>query len=77
MNTNSKTFSKKNTIINIGDYYNRHYLYNKTRTTFNKINRKECLHPVYKKSNQIEYLFANNRLILKHRIGSNSRYGIV
>lgn len=77
MNTNSRTFSKKNTIINIGDYYNRHYLYNKTKSSFNKINRKECLHPVYRKSNQIEYLFANNRLILKHRIGSNSRYGIV
>ena len=77
MNTNSRTFSKKNTIINIGDYYNRHYLYNKTRTIFNKISKKECLHPVYRKSNQVEYLFANNRLILKHRIGSNSRYGIV
>lgn len=77
MNTNSRTFSKKNTIINIGDYYNRHYLYNKTRSSFNKISKKECLHPVYRKSNQIEYLFANNRLILKNRIGSNSRYGIV
>jgi len=77
MNTNSRTFSKKNTIINIGDYYNRHYLYRQTKSSFDKVSKRECLRPIYKRNNQVEYLFANNRLILKNRIGSNSRYGIV
>ena len=78
MNTNSRTFSKKNTIINIGDYYNRHNFYNKTKTAFSKIKTNECLNPIYTTNNRnIEYIFGNNHLILKNRIGSNSRYGIV
>lgn len=72
MLSNSRSFSKINEVINIGDYYNRFDIYNRTKSTFNKLNKQECLVP----KNQ-EYVIGDNRLILKHRIGSNSRYGLI
>ena len=72
MISNSKSFSKINEIINIGDYYNRFDVYNTTKNAFNKLNNNECLVP-----NNQEYLIGKNQLTLKHRIGSNSRYGII
>lgn len=72
MISNSRSFSKINEVINIGDYYNRFDVYNRTKNAFNKLNNNECLVP-----NNQEYLIGKNQLTLKHRIGSNSRYGII
>lgn len=72
------SFSKLNTIVDIGDYYNRHNIYQIAKKSLNKIGKNECLSPMnYISKNHVEYSVGKNRLVLKHRIGSNSRYGVI
>lgn len=42
-----------------------------------KLNKYNCLISVKKKDNNYEYYLNNGMIILKKRIGSNSRYGII
>lgn len=69
----SSSFSKSPEIFDIGLYNNRINLYKKANKLFIKINKDQCLVPI----DNTEYSINNGNIILKHRIGSNSSYGII
>lgn len=60
------------------DFYDRISNYKKIIKSFKKFNRNQCLISVKQKQKDFyEYFFDKGTIILKKRIGSNSRYGIV
>ena len=71
----SSSFSSKDVSLKtIGNYYNRFKYYNQSQENLENLNKFECLIPL--KSGK-EFKISNSKLILKNRIGSNSRYGLV
>lgn len=69
----SSDFSESIKVFNIGVYDNRINLYKQSNKLFFKIKKDQCLVPI----NDTEYSIDNGNIILKHRIGSNSSYGII
>ena len=61
------------------DYYDRINNYKKIIKYFKNFDKNQCLIPVLSNDKQefYEYLFDKGTIILKKRIGSKSRYGIV
>lgn len=63
------------------DYYKRIENYKKIIRYFKNIKNNQCLVPIKKRNNYLvnyyEYNLNNNKIILKKRIGSNSRYGVI
>lgn len=71
----SNSFSSNDVDIkSIENYYNRFKIYKKSKTNLENLNKFECLIPFNDKN---EFQISNSKLLLKNRIGSNSRYGLV
>jgi hypothetical protein len=68
-----------NTSINLVNYYERIKNYKKICNKFKKLKEKQCL--TFGKKNKYddyyEYFLNNKKIILKKRIGSESRYGLI
>ena len=63
--------------MDIKNYYERIKNYNKVADFFKSIKKNQCLIALNKTESHTEYIFDDNKIILKKRIGSNSNYGII
>jgi hypothetical protein len=63
--------------MDITNYYERIKNYNKVADFFKSIKKNQCLIALNKTESHTEYIFDDNKIILKKRIGSNSNYGII
>lgn len=71
-----KSLIKKNQIV-ITSFQERLNNFIETQHMFNKVNKKNCLVSIKKNENEYEYHIQDGIIILKERIGSNSKYGII
>ena len=65
------------TDITIKNFQQRLKEFKETEFYFRKMNKYNCLKSLKISSNIYEYILDNGSIILKKRIGSNSRYGII
>jgi hypothetical protein len=65
------------TDINVNTFQDRLKLFKETEFYFRKMNKYNCLKSLRKTGNVFEYILENGSIILKKRIGSNSRYGVI
>ena len=67
-----KSLIKKNQIV-ITSFQERLNNFIETQHMFNKVNKKNCLVSIKKNENEYEYHIQDGIIILKERIGSNSK----